>query len=247
MPYADGKPTPLKGHSWYGLGVAFSPDGGTLATACIKDVDGEIRLWDLAQRPPQARVWPVPKSPVSAVAFTRDGRTLLSTHPNDGVVRCWDVATGKETSQLRVHRESQTCGISMALAPDGKTVVTAAHRSYCEFQVWSVPEGRLLKKWACKVPERMSFTSQAYAPDGRTLASNSPYGDKVWLWDIESGKAQALKLIPEGYVGTEVAFSPDGKTLAVAYCPPDPRANPGKAQVRLWSVAALGRKSLSAP
>jgi WD40 repeat protein len=187
----------------------------------------------------------VPKSPVQHVAFPREGRTLLSTHPKDSVVRWWDVAKGKETSQLRVHDGRQICFISMALAPDGKTVATASYHSSGEIQIWSVPEGRLLKRWAAKVPERMSLGSQAYAPDGRTLASISGDNDKVWLWDVASGKVRTLNLIPAGNLGSGVAFSPDGKTLAVAYC--DPHRTPGKAQVRIWPVAALSRKSLSAP
>ena len=89
----------LHGHRYLILGVAFSPDGKTLASAGGYFADGaEVKLWDVASgRERQSlsghRWW------VECVAFSPDSRFLVSAggfEKNPGEVRVWDLSSKGE-------------------------------------------------------------------------------------------------------------------------------------------------------
>ncbi len=93
----------LKGHRYRILGVSFSPDGKTLASAGGHFSDGaEVKLWDVASGREQHslsghRWW------VECVAFSPDSRFLVSAggfEKNPGEVRVWDLTSqGSSTRQ----------------------------------------------------------------------------------------------------------------------------------------------------
>jgi WD domain, G-beta repeat len=78
----------LTGHTGVVLSVAFSPDGKTLA---IGDVDGTVRLWDVATHQQIGNPLTDSTGGVASMAFSPDGKTLASGN-DDGTVRLWDVA-----------------------------------------------------------------------------------------------------------------------------------------------------------
>jgi WD40 repeat protein len=57
---------------------------------------------------------------LQAVAYSPDGKSLASGG-GDGVVRLWDVATGKMLHEFRGHRGLIWC---IAFSPDGRTVAS---------------------------------------------------------------------------------------------------------------------------
>ncbi len=93
----------LKGHRYRILGVSFSPDGKTLASAGGHfSVGAEVKLWDVASGREQHSLsghqwW------VECVAFSPDSRFLLSAggfEKNPGEVRVWDLTSqGSSTEQ----------------------------------------------------------------------------------------------------------------------------------------------------
>jgi WD40 repeat protein/tetratricopeptide (TPR) repeat protein len=110
-------------------GVAFSPDGKSLAGACS---DGSVRLWDTATWQ-QRLLLRGHTDRIISVVFSPDGKILASSS-YDRTVRLWDAQTGKERATLRDHAEPVD---RLAIAPDGKLLASASLDS--TVRLWPLP------------------------------------------------------------------------------------------------------------
>jgi dipeptidyl aminopeptidase/acylaminoacyl peptidase len=156
--------------------------------------------------------------PIFSVAESPDG-TILAAGGQDGAIRFWETATGKELRALTGHSERVK---SVAFSTDGKTLVSGGKDK--SVRLWDVATGQQRRRLEGHQGE---VASVGFSPDGKLLASAS-LDLTVRLWETASGKE--LRQL-RGHTGAVfcVAFSPDGKTLASA----------GKDRiVRLWDVAA---------
>jgi WD40 repeat protein len=79
---------PLVGHTNWVNGVAFSPDGKTLASA---STDNTVRLWDVTSRQQVGQPLAGHVASVNGVVFSPDGKTVASASV-DKTIRLWDVA-----------------------------------------------------------------------------------------------------------------------------------------------------------
>ena len=143
---------------------------------------------------------------VEAVAFSKDGNTLLSgggTADARGEVRFWQTA-GPGWIVPDAHKKVISCA---AWSPDGKTLATGSNDN--TIILWDALTG---KPKATLEGHEGPVRSLAFRPDGKMLASSSE--DKtVKLWDVATNQERAeLTRHPRFVVG--VAFSPDGKLLA---------------------------------
>jgi WD40 repeat protein len=138
-------------------GMVFSPDGSKLLTVHNrrKGSGSEARLRDAATGRFLGEPIPLPSRHGARVAFSPDGRTLVTalnmprfvrdaetTLPGEGLVRLWDVTTGKPRGDEFPAHPYQTEITAVAIRPDGKTFVTASPGS--GVSVWNVlppPEG----------------------------------------------------------------------------------------------------------
>jgi WD40 repeat protein len=101
---------------------------------------------------------------VSALAFTPDGRTLL-TSGGEQAIRLWDPRIGKELRRLHGHRASVS---SLALSSDGKTLASGGGDG--EVRLWDLSSGKTVRAFSTRSGD---VASVALTADGRRLATMS--------------------------------------------------------------------------
>ena len=185
--------------------IAFSPDGQYLAVASSLG----IWLYETATSRPPALL--PSENPVGGVAFSPDGRTLVSAaYP--GEIRLWDLTTGRTTATLQGFAP-------VAFSPDGKTL---AFKHPYAIKLWNVETETDI---ATLERNLAGVLSAEFSPDGLFLASGEENGT-VRLWDLETKEDAILGLHTREI--HSLSFSPDGTLLA---------AGAGQRRVSLWDVA----------
>jgi hypothetical protein len=139
---------------------------------------------------------------VHAVAFAPGGRQL-ATASADGLIRIWDVTTGKVVHSLKGHDGAVRC---LAYSPDGKRLASGGQDR--TLRIWDPTAAEL---WKIE-PHPETVAAIAYSPDGKVIATSG--GEKtVRTWSAKDGKEQIA------YYGLRqpayaIAFRGDGKLLA---------------------------------
>jgi hypothetical protein len=195
------------------------------------------------------RVWDHRESsPVTALAFSSDGKHLAAGMMADGLVEILDPVTGQSQGWFRHRVEGVWC---LAFSPDNRHLAVAQEGAPIAVLdlAQMIPPPAL---WNRDTPSKPVFAIPgaiaaaerkrpcfclAFSPDGRWLASPGVFQDittrqqsnqarEVVFWDAATGR-QVRSLRTNLLLVTGVAFDPTGKRLAVM----------GKDEVIVWDLA----------
>jgi RNA polymerase sigma factor (sigma-70 family) len=194
------------------IGLAFSPDGRTIATT-----DNPFcYLWDVATGKELRRL-EGHQNVVQGVAFSPDGKKL-ATAGSDGTVRLWDPATGKELRRI----DCQPGDVwRIAYSPDGKSIASTSTDGTIHF--WDPETGKEQRHLS---GHKKGICSIVFSRDGKRLASSSQDGT-IRLWDTATGRQSHILIENLEEDVTPIAFSPDGALLASGH---------QDGTIRLWDV-----------
>jgi WD40 repeat protein len=209
--------------------LAFSPDGRYVAShyvgASLVSPEYEIVVWKTATG---KEVWRTKREHIAGygvgngvLAFMPDGKQLVTARGDEGLIRVWDVATGKEVRSFSFEQNHKPPGDTdlsrFAISADGKLVLVDRFRS-----------GPVLLELATGTQRKLGSLDRSLAP--RFAASpdcqhlihgiyaKDLKADQMVLKDLHTGKAiRRYDLhryeVGGGYV-TSVTFSRDGQRLA---------------------------------
>jgi eukaryotic-like serine/threonine-protein kinase len=194
--------------------VAFSPMGAQVAAA---GQDGIIHVWEVGS---QREIFTLRGHghPIEQLAFSPDGKWLVSTSRPDGAVKVWNLATHTEQASFGKLQNEHPAA---AFSPDSKVLA------------WSVGD-RTIRLTEVGTWENLGKLSGhgglvvylAFSPDGNWLASASADGT-ARLWDVKSQRELA-SLAEHKAMVTSVEFSPDSKLLVTTCI---------DGTMKLWDVA----------
>jgi WD40 repeat protein len=191
------------GSGGYG-GVAFNPDGTTLATI---GADGTARLWNVATQQEIGAPLTVgpPGTFTGTVAFSPDGKILVTVGAG-GRTELWSVTTHKPLGKPMAAGAAATV---VAFSPDGTTLATAGGDGTT--RLWDTATQQEIG--APMTADTQPVYAAAFSPDGTTLATAGGDGT-MRTWDVAfpAKLAQAACAIADvsltreqwaGYAGTQ--------------------------------------------
>jgi WD40 repeat protein len=192
LPLSERNPKPRKPEddAAHPIGLAFAPNGKTLAVCALplggspvrygpltirELASGKIRSehWREDQRDRLTDFWGHDNG-FSRILFTPDGKSLaVATHD---CVMLWDVSAGREIRRFGA-QDLRTA--SVAFSPDGKLL--AAVRYQAGLCLWDVATGTMLRP---VTNGRNEVTAFAFTPDGKALAT-ALSDTTVIVWDVK--------------------------------------------------------------
>jgi WD40 repeat protein len=181
-----------KSVSW----VLFTPDGLRLATGNGPMRSDDGWAMDKIDGGPHAHLWEVAtgrhlgeltadKQKWQDVAFacdwerclTPDGKYLLVS--SGGNFLAWDVAARREVDlfeQVEAAEWRTTASGPVAVSPDGRLL--ARFDDTFSLRIWEAASGRIVYRFD------QSYSSIAFAPDSRVLATGCQENGSILLWDL---------------------------------------------------------------
>lgn len=181
--------------------------------------DNNVVIWDVPAGQ-QVRTLTGHREWINSAAWSPDGK-WLATVDFAQQVKVWELATGREKLNLRLHpfeTDGASGQYSVTWSPDGRYLAAGS----CEgvIVVWDATNGREVRVMR---GHNANVRAVAWHPDGTRLASGS-LDRTVRVWNVATG--EELLTFSVGTPVHCVEWSPDGRSLASA----------GEDSARLWDA-----------
>ncbi len=182
--------------------IAIGKDGRTFA---FDPGDRSVRVWDRLSGETRT-VLPDHGDPINDIWLDDDG-TAITTCSGFGLVRRWDVATGRLGQSFQVPAGANP----VVLSPDGRIVAARDGEGLPTARLWDFESGREL---AVLGGGAGSIHGLHFNPRGDRIAVIQRFPDNaIHLWDVVTHQRLATFKGHENQV-IHVQFSPDGSRLA---------------------------------
>jgi eukaryotic-like serine/threonine-protein kinase len=152
--------------------LGISEDGETVAWG---GADGKIRILSLPDLKPRRTIAGHSNDIRADILFTADSSRLI-TGGVDKTIRLWDWRDQQSTPLIEYDGHTDAV-YSLAMSPDGKTVVSAGHGGIAH--VWSISEALARATYE---HEDGHVISVRFSPDGKLLVSGDHNG-RLRVWD----------------------------------------------------------------
>ena len=180
----------LREHAGRVIAVAWSPDGGTLATGGI---DGTVRLWN----PNSGVNYAVLRGHTEAIAsaaFSPDGTTLVSGSA-DETIRFWDVNTQRPLRTINLDGPStKDVGYDLRFHPSKQMLAVAPGHS--AVHIYNPTTGQQRQRLAGYAKDI------AFHPNGQFMAVALPYSNAPGVRIYKLVTANRLDVNKDGRVNT---------------------------------------------
>ncbi len=226
-------------------GIAFSPDGRTLAVT--KAGLGPVKLVNVRTGVVRTPRWLRAFRSADQAAFSPDGRLLAITNFNSGEVLLWNLQTHKRVGRLFAPPGAEGADALAFNASGSELAVSYLSNAV---RLWDVPQRKLIghavdpnafglmfsgstvfmisDNWWVESWDGHSTPRRVFTPPASAQVASTTLGNNDWLWKLVAElRHSGGGAIP---VTGNVTLSPDGKTLAIA-------ENSSAGGVQLWDVA----------
>jgi WD40 repeat protein/serine/threonine protein kinase/tetratricopeptide (TPR) repeat protein len=191
----------VTGHLRSVKGVAFVPDGKTIAIAS----GDRISFWDVGLEEPEVTLQGFSSEGCCSVAYSPDGKTLAYS-ATDGVVKLCDPSTGQERAAL--NENGGGIGRLGLSRNDNRLAVMG----WDGVKVWNISTGQELADFNTGIRGNGCMT---LAPDGKTVGLGGAMRTTDFtLWDVDSRQVRAVLKLPTTVC--VAMYCPDGNSLVTA-------------------------------
>ncbi len=186
--------------------IAFAPDSRTFA---VGDRSGAVQLFDTATLESAGPPVTVGPTPVVALSFHPDGRSLVATSNSDNVngAHVLDLGTGR----VRALDPPMPYALSAAFRPDGRELVVTAGPGGASR--YPVSDGVIGTGEPLTITESLTV-SAAFSPDGSRLALGTAEGT-LSFFDAETLAPVGTSVSVSPGLLASLAWSPDARLLVV--------------------------------
>lgn len=188
--------------------LSFTKDDGRLVS-----VAEEVLVWDISGEQHLRRMLGNHPARILDVAFSPDGKYLLSCIGAAGPITLRDARNGELID--RPFREAVNGPRGLSFSKDGKTLAIITDVTSNDgpvVQVWDFEKGRLIN--TPDGPGNKYVDKVALSPDGKLLAIGSY---ELTFWEVASGRQRGVAIeVPGTIANTQsLTFNSDGSLLAL--------------------------------